>query len=63
MNKKYDWDNVEAYFFNTDDVTLKDISETFNIPYVTVRRYAASQDWHGRKYRAWLEAKHGISFK
>jgi hypothetical protein len=46
---KHDWRAAEtAFVYAPDDgnrVTLKKISEQFNIPYQTVRRYAAAQNW------------------
>jgi hypothetical protein len=46
---KYDWRAAEAAFVYAPDdgnrVTLKTISEQFGIPYQTVRRYAAAQNW------------------
>jgi hypothetical protein len=46
---KYNWQAAEtAFVYAPDDgsrVTLKIISEQFNIPYQTVRRYAVAQNW------------------
>jgi hypothetical protein len=65
-NIKYDWKTVEKFFLDYDSesrITLKDISERFNIPYQTVRRYAAAHKWHSKRYRAWVKEKHGVSFE
>lgn len=65
-NMKYDWKPVESYFMDsgyTSRLSLKDISNRFNIPYQTVRRYAAAHEWHSRRYRAWVEKEHGMSFE
>jgi hypothetical protein len=66
MNKKYNWEQVEHFFIEAGEqsgVSLKDVSKHFNIPYQTVRRYAAAHKWHSKRYRAWLEEKHGMSFE
>lgn len=43
------------------EISLKDISERFNIPYQTVRRHAAAHDWHGKRYSAWIQETYGMS--
>ncbi|NRD81146.1 hypothetical protein HPT25_28040 [Bacillus sp. BRMEA1] len=66
MNKKYDWKKVEAYFMNAgfeSRLSLMEIGLKFNIPYQSVRRYAAAHDWHNRRYRAWVKEKNGVSFE
>ncbi|OKL38348.1 hypothetical protein [Domibacillus mangrovi] len=66
MNLKYDWEQAERYFIGSGEesgLTLKDTSEQFNIPYQTVRRYAAAHKWHSRRYRAWIKKKHGMEFE
>lgn len=65
-NVKYNWQSVECYFMNmgyTSRFSLKDVSERFNIPYQTVRRYAAAHKWHSKRYRVWIEKEHGMSFE
>lgn len=65
MNIKYDWDQAEQFFMKPGEgkeVSLKDVSERFNIPYQTVRRYAAAQEWHSKRYRAWIKREHGMEF-
>lgn len=65
MNKKYDWGAAEDFFIQSgfeSRLSLKEIGERFNIPYQSVRRYAAAHNWHNRRYRAWVEEKHGMSF-
>lgn len=63
VNKKYDWEEVERYFMAGNDITLRDVSERFNIPYQTVRRYAGNNEWHSKRYRAWIKEKHGMDFE
>ncbi|WP_338754880.1 hypothetical protein [Bacillus sp. FJAT-52991] len=66
MNRKYDWNAVEQFFIDSgyeSRVSLKDVSERFNIPYQTVRRYAAAHKWHSKRYRVWIEKEHGMSFE
>jgi hypothetical protein len=61
VNKKYDWPTVESFFFNAGDKSsLKEISEQFKIPYQSVRRYAAQQDWHRKRYRHWIKEKYNF---
>lgn len=57
----YDWETVEQYFFkkgHKNKVSLRNISEKFDIPYQSVRRYAAQHQWHKRRYGALCEGKH-----
>jgi predicted 3-demethylubiquinone-9 3-methyltransferase (glyoxalase superfamily) len=64
-NIKYDWETAEQFFLDLgeeSEISLKGISERFNIPYQTVRRYAAAHKWHSKRYRAWIKEKHGVSF-
>jgi hypothetical protein len=66
LNRKYDWEKAEKFFIDSgfeSRISLKDISQQLNIPYQTVRRYAAAHEWHNRRYRAWVEEKHGMSFE
>jgi len=56
---KYEWDKLKWHFFHDfnpihDRITLKDVSDRYNVPYQTVRRYAAKDRWHGD--RAWMRA-------
>ncbi|HWO77762.1 MAG TPA: hypothetical protein VNM69_17990 [Bacillus sp. (in: firmicutes)] len=63
---KYDWPTVEQYFINTNldkKFSLKDVSKSFEIPYQTVRRYAAEHKWHTKRYRAFIKMKYGRSFE
>ncbi|MED3554003.1 hypothetical protein [Cytobacillus praedii] len=65
-NRKYDWVTAERFFLDsgyTSKVSLKTISENYNIPYQTVRRYAAVHKWHTKRYRAWIKEKHGMEFE
>lgn len=58
---KYDWKAVEEFYLEgdyTERLSFKQISEVFNIPYQTVRRYAAKHDWHNKKYRAWIDKRY-----
>lgn len=64
--KKYDWKKAEQFFMDSgyeSRLSLKDISERFNIPYQTVRRYAAAHKWHSKRYRTWFKEKHGMDFE
>lgn len=66
MNKKYDWKAAEEYFFSNlkpNGISLREISERHKIPYQTVRRYAAENEWHTKRYRAWVKLEHGVVFK
>jgi len=61
---KYDWPAVERYFIDLgfeSRVSLKEISEKFNIPYQSVRRYAAKHEWHNRRYREWIKKKYATN--
>ncbi len=56
---KYSWDELKWYFFHENTpgeklISLKDVSEVYGVPYQTVRRYAAKDNWHGD--RAWMFA-------
>ena len=62
---KYPWDEMKEYFFMQHDpphnkITLRDVSERFNVPYQTVRRVAGKENWHGD--RAVFRSPEGISF-
>ncbi|EON73838.1 hypothetical protein [Lysinibacillus sphaericus] len=49
MNLKYDWDWMREYYARSckSKTSLKDISALFNVPYQTVRRVAAKENWIG----------------
>lgn len=56
MSQKYNWNVAEDYFISSghrSGVTLKDVSEKYDIPYQTVRRYAATHQWHNKRLRKW----------
>lgn len=58
---KYNWPAAELTFMKAPNthprVTLKDISDEFQIPYQTVRRYAAKHKWNSRRDNAYYEAR------
>jgi hypothetical protein len=57
---KYDWSTAERSFIQAPDrdrVTLKDISSRHNIPYQTIRRYAAKHRWISRRDTIHYEAR------
>lgn len=51
--QKYDWSSAEQMYIQAQDryphINLKDISVQHNIPYQTVRRYAAKHRWVSRR--------------
>lgn len=50
MNRKYEWEPIERAYVDAEQrTTLKIISERFNIPYQTIRRYAATHGWEGKR--------------
>jgi len=57
MNQKYNWNLAEEYFIcsgHGSGVTLKDVSNKYSIPYQTVRRYAAVNQWHNKRLKKWV---------
>jgi len=47
-NNKYDWDWMREYYARSQlnsRTSLKDISKLFEVPYQTVRRVAAKENW------------------
>gem|GEM_PF-3345375 len=49
-NIKYDWDWMREYYARSQlnsRTSLKDISKLFEVPYQTVRRVAAKENWIG----------------
>ena len=47
---KYDWDWMREYYARSQEnsrTSLKDVSEIFEVPYQTVRRVAAKENWIG----------------
>lgn len=54
----YDWHRIEQDFITDNEplhngVTLKTIAEKYDIPYQTVRRKAAADEWHSKRYWLW----------
>jgi len=50
LNLKYDWDWMREYYARSQQnsrTSLKDVSELFGVPYQTVRRVAAKENWVG----------------
>ncbi|WP_375199493.1 hypothetical protein [Bacillus sp. RS11] len=50
MNMKYDWDWMREYYVRSQQnsrTSLKDVSKLFGVPYQTVRRIAAKENWIG----------------
>jgi len=50
LNFKFDWDWMREYYSRSQKnsrTSLKDISELFGVPYQTVRRVAAKENWIG----------------
>jgi transposase len=39
-------------------ISLKEISERFNVPYQSVRRRAAKYEWHNKRYREWIKKRY-----
>jgi hypothetical protein len=61
---KYDWKEIEDSFLKTGHesrITLKDISERFEVPYQSLRRHAAKKEWHNKRYRAWINERYKTS--
>lgn len=58
---KYDWSAAESSYINAPDmgrrVSLRDISDQYNIPYQTVRRYAAKYKWVYRRDQIYYDAR------
>lgn len=53
---KHNWQAAEEFFLNAghhSGVSLKEISKNFNIPYQSVRFYAAKQQWHSKRLMKW----------
>ncbi|UDK95242.1 hypothetical protein EYB33_02780 [Lysinibacillus sphaericus] len=49
-NIKYDWDWMREYYARSQKnsrTSLKDVSELFGVPYQTIRRVAAKENWIG----------------
>jgi hypothetical protein len=60
LKYKYQWTNVEKAFLEAgqnSEITLKNISLNFNIPYQTVRRKAAADKWYTKRLIAWYATK------
>ncbi|MFJ6207339.1 hypothetical protein [Lysinibacillus sp. NPDC092081] len=50
MNLKFDWDWMREYYARSQCISrtsLKDVSKLFGVPYQTVRRVAAKENWIG----------------
>lgn len=50
VNLKYDWDWMREYYARSQKnslTSLKDVSQIFEVPYQTVRRVAAKENWIG----------------
>lgn len=58
---KYDWPAAEKTFMEAPDVhprvSLLDISRQYDIPYQTVRRYAAKHRWNSRRDNVYYEIR------
>lgn len=62
----HDWEAAERYFLDKgykSKVSLREISEKFDIPYQSVRRYAGKCEWHNKRYRAWVKEQEGMSYE
>jgi hypothetical protein len=58
---KYDWNAAETFFIEAgyeSRITLKEVSERFNIPYQSLRRYAAKHEWHNKRYGDWIKSRY-----
>lgn len=62
-NNKYDWKKIEQHFLENKQCSLKLLSETFEIPYQSVRRYAGKNKWHNLRYRKRIEEEHGMRYE
>ena len=54
----YDWHTIEQEFIHNNvplhnGVTLRTIAEKYGIPYQTVRRKAAADNWHSNRYHCY----------
>ncbi|MBK5482990.1 hypothetical protein JFV29_14170 [Peribacillus sp. TH16] len=61
---KYDWKAVESYFLEAGHqsrISLREVSERYDIPYQSVRRYAAKREWHNIRHRAWIDERYKTS--
>lgn len=65
----YNWHDIEQDFIHdctplNNGVTLKTIADKYGIPYQTVRRKAAADKWHSKRYALWQyeNTDHGRSF-
>lgn len=50
MNIKYDWDWMREYYARSQQnsrTSLKDIASLYGVPYQSVRRKAAEENWVG----------------
>lgn len=47
MKPKHNWQLIKQTFVTGDKTTLKALASRFNVPYQSVRRKAAKEDWHG----------------
>lgn len=63
--KRHNWSSAERYFLSDSEtnISLKDVSKRFRIPYQSVRRHAAKHKWHSKRYRERIEKQYGVSFK
>lgn len=58
MKKKSRWDLIRREFIKAghhSGVSLRVISENFNVPYQSVRRKAATEKWHNKRLQDWYE--------
>jgi hypothetical protein len=58
MRKVYNWNEFWDTFLKAghhSKISLKVISEMFEVPYQSVRRRAAAEKWHQRRLYLWYE--------
>jgi hypothetical protein len=58
MKEKYNWGEIGTTFIEAghrSKVSLKVISQMFDIPYQSVRRRAAAEKWYTRRLYLWYD--------
>ncbi|MEH6995879.1 hypothetical protein V7075_24800 [Neobacillus drentensis] len=58
MKRTYNWNEMGKTFIDAghrSKVSLRIISEMFDVPYQSVRRIAAAEKWHTRRLYLWYE--------